>query len=104
MRYPIRLAGLTLGWLAGSAGGLLLTLLFVLSTLAPMESTEPHYRTYETLMWVMFVLVIAFFVLAPLGIAALARKWGRPRTAIVYAVLSALAAVATILQVVTEEF
>lgn len=55
-----------------------------------METTEPHYRTYETLTWIMFGLVGAFFVLAPLGIAAIARAHGLRRTVIAYLALTGL--------------
>ncbi|GGN11926.1 uncharacterized membrane protein YoaK (UPF0700 family) [Actinoplanes campanulatus] len=90
---PLTIAGLTLCWPVTSAGLLYLSLVVTFSTWK--EKSDP---AVEFAGMALFVATLVVFVFGPLCIAGIAHKSGMRRTAGVYAVLSGLILVCTIIQ------
>lgn len=89
-----KLFTLTAGWLVGSAGGAVVTFLIAFTGWKDPNRAP----VLDVLTKGMALLSLAFFVLAPLGIAAVARDQGMRRTAVGYMVLSAVVALGLLIQ------
>ncbi|GAA4973726.1 hypothetical protein [Actinoplanes utahensis] len=96
---PIIVVALTAGWLVGTA---CLGFLWLMALSAALDDGSSGSGVFGRLFTPLSVVAPAFFVFAPLGIAAVARSRGLPRTAIVYLVLSAVLLGAVAVQLIAE--
>jgi hypothetical protein len=97
---PVTIAALTLGWLFVSAGLAVLSFYFAFEAYANFYSqrTGGIYEVVDKLPIVMAVVGLIFFILAPLGIAGVARANGLRRTAVTYRILAGLVLIGLMIQ------
>ncbi|GGN50356.1 hypothetical protein FHR83_009170 [Actinoplanes campanulatus] len=97
---PVTIAALTVGWLFASAGLAVLSFYFAWVSWANFYSqrTGGIYEVVEKLPILLGVVGLIFFVLAPLGIASVARANGLRRTAVTYWVLAGLVLTGLVVQ------
>ncbi|GGN65659.1 hypothetical protein GCM10010112_27250 [Actinoplanes lobatus] len=90
---PLTVAGLTLFWPVASVVLAYLTLVVGFSTFGGEPDPAVDFAATA-----LFVAALVVFVFGPLCIAGIAHRFGLHRTAVVYAVLSGLLLVGTIVQ------